>query len=569
MSTAEDIRNSTTRGNEPRGRGNRQSQNVPTQSGPTRGSNDEQGQSSEPLQLMCEKYIEEPLGFVEDMPPGFGEDKSSKPGEERSRYSLSRQQLQRLVDSIDERISELEPKIAWKVEDRKFIISFSDRQVAIGKRQGSLAAQTLYLNAMCRLLDHDADLLARSRGGDDRVQRQLAAWLRVAIEKREVHLDITEKRRRLAMLEFKWAQMGNGKSLEMEYPGCCLNVWVRVALKEEEEQAIKEYHENIPVLLLGEKVWNVEILSLVKLDLEWCNNFHKGTKDQEGSCKHDMMVSTFLLNTEVAEFMNSNSTDSQGLLVLGAELRTPKLPGSSLSGLMWELVQLLQKRPNNAVLVHAMGLRDTISPEINSTKCEYLRGLVGCLRSICAQLTRWCIDQGLQVDWKKLYATVDLDETMGNSIEGLCRLFRAVLGAIAAAGAQNKQRYVVTVLIDDIHILETDEKFRMMVFFFRAICDESFFGDLGTWMTFNCCTQESLDYWRPLTLWNGLYSSQDRCLMWGITYLWQLLNDPKKLIGGPSLSHQPKFAVGLTRVSPLLIQQPNIMVTSKRSPRQL
>lgn len=235
------------------------------------------------------------------------------------------------------------------------------------------------------------------------------------------------------------------------------------------------------MLFRGEEVSHAEVETLVKLDLEWYRDSYAGTEDQDRQC---LVVQTILMNAEFADFMDVESRYSDGLLVMGVSLESPERSGSTLSKVIPEVVGLFQQEVTNAVLVHAAGLRNNVDPGPATEECEWLKGTIGCLRSLCVQIVRWCMTNEVHIEEKEVPAAVNRDGPVTNDSLRLCRLFRAMLLGMATFASNTRQHYTVVVIIDDTYILESDDDFRWMVFFFRAIRDGSYFGDLHNAVTF-------------------------------------------------------------------------------------
>ena len=437
------------------------------QPGSSRGARDrsQQGGSArqtEKLLPITEEYEQQPIGYVQDLP-----------GE----CPMSTEQLENVQELLNKRIDQLEYQVQ-EFLPTAFKTLRLYRELAKSKSQNKLADHANFLHKVCRSLQAD---VGSSRSEED-LQRR-AAWLTEAVSSLEARLNISEERRWLMKLDFKVAQSKAKEALEVVYPGGSLKLWEDMALGQEPkypslQQSKDVVWERIDVWARREKVWNIDIDSLLQSDLEWCRTVCSGGQDQKAESGRDKITQSFLTNGEVAAFIDPDSKTSNGMLVMGAS--TPKDPSSPLPNVMLEVVELLRERPNTAVLTHAVERRNSIDAQIDDVKWKPLTGVVGFLRSICSQLIRWCLESKLEIDWQK----INEDDSLTHDPLRLCRSFRSMLLALAIAAAANRTRYAVVVIADDIHVLERNWEFAFVVSFFRAICDETYFGDLGGAITF-------------------------------------------------------------------------------------
>jgi hypothetical protein len=257
-----------------------------------------------------------------------------------------------------------------------------------------------------------------------------------------------------------------------------LNTWARDAPKGGRKFDLDSYTKNRSSLLQSLRANDVENAGLpqfVNADFKWAARLLEQKR-------HAEIASAILEEADVKAFLNSTST-SAGLLVMGSNLQTYTQARTSLSGFAVECFRQCNNKKGFWVIKHFAGIRTV---EQAAKDLIQYSGVAGLLRSICNQLVA-IARNNLTLEVVDAWSTESMKAVYEGDVSMLCRLFRHLLLEVANTSQRKNTRHTLLLIVDSIHVLEVDEHradFYQAVDFFRDLCDETMFGDLGDRLKF-------------------------------------------------------------------------------------
>jgi hypothetical protein len=265
---------------------------------------------------------------------------------------------------------------------------------------------------------------------------------------------------------------------QIEYLTDRLNMWVRDKPRGSRKFDMDSYTKNRSSLLHSLRANDIENTELP----EFVNADYKFTAKLLEQKRHAETASAILEEAEVEAFLKSTSA-SAGLLVMGSNLQTHKQTRTSLSCFVIECCRRCHNNKGFWVIKHFAGLRAVEQAEEDHTQYS---GVAGLLRSMCHQLIA-IARSTLLLDVVDTWSADSMRAVYEGDISMLCRLFRHLLLEVGTVARKGNNRHTVLVIVDSIHVLEHDEHradFYQVVDFFRDLCDETMFGDLGGTLKF-------------------------------------------------------------------------------------
>jgi hypothetical protein len=257
-----------------------------------------------------------------------------------------------------------------------------------------------------------------------------------------------------------------------------LNTWARDAPKGGRKFDPDSYTKNRRSLLHSLRANDVEKASLP----QFANADFKWAARLLGQKRHAEITSAILEEADVKAFLDSTSS-SAGLLVMGSNLQTYTQARTRLSGLAVECFRQCNNKKGFWVIKHFAGLRTV---EQAAKDLIQYSGVAGLLRSICHQLVA-IAKNNLTLEVVDSWSTDSMKAVYEGDVSMLCRLFRHLLLEVANTSQRKNARHTILLIVDSIHVLEVDEhraNFYQAVDFFRDLCDETMFGDLGDRLKF-------------------------------------------------------------------------------------
>ena len=183
---------------------------------------------------------------------------------------------------------------------------------------------------------------------------------------------------------------------------------------------------------------------------------------------------------KLSEVVRFDKVRSGGLIVHGNDPTfNRKQPTSLLSAFLAVNIHQFTDKQSLGI-AYATGLVSS-----QDTGHPILRGVRGCLRTLCSQLSRFNATKettGLPF----LTSFERLEAVRHGYLDALLFLFRDLILDIAKYISHGKgpPKLRIVAIIDSIHWLEEDPEFLVMIDFFRTLCDEVEFGDLGNYVEF-------------------------------------------------------------------------------------